>query len=234
MKMDSFLSQLRFYFVAESGNRKVGKIPVTTSPKQTCGDCPLKGECYANNGPLAILWNGITKGIRGYTWNQLVTFVESLPLGQFWRHDQAGDLVRQRNSNRINVTALKQLVDANRGKKGYTYTHAPLNAHNRKAIAYANANGFTVNLSSNNIGQADEYAKLGIGPVVTILPQDAPHIGNRTPEGRVITVCPAQTQENVSCDDCRLCQVVNRKAIVGFLAHGISKNRLSEKVSFAC
>jgi len=64
------------------------------------------------------------------------------------------------------------------------------------------------------------------------LPIDAPDRGNKTPDGIPIVVCPAQTQEEMSCDVCKLCQVRDRKSIVGFKAHGTAKKRLSKKLTF--
>ena len=48
----------------KSRNQKVGKVPVSTSGKQTCPDtCPLKesGACYADGGPLSVFWDKVTK-----------------------------------------------------------------------------------------------------------------------------------------------------------------------------
>lgn len=44
-------------------------------------------------------------------------------------------------------------------------------ATNRAAVAAANAAGFTVNLSGNNVAHADALAALAIAPVVTVLPE---------------------------------------------------------------
>jgi hypothetical protein len=141
-----------------------------------------------------------------------------LPAGTLWRHNQAGDLAG--TGDTIDVAALASLVSANVGKRGFTYTHKPTdNPNNRDAVAYANANGFTVNLSADTLTEADELASLGIGPVVVVVTRDAPE-KLATPQGRRVVVCPAQTRDDVTCQSCQLCARASRDVIVGFRAHG--------------
>src|SRR5438132_793286 len=82
----------------------------------------------------------------------------SLAPGEPWRHNQAGDLIADRNGN-IDSTKLRLLAWANRGKLGITYTHHDVlnNAHNRQVIQEAIADGFTVNLSADTIEEADAF-----------------------------------------------------------------------------
>ena len=225
----------------KSGNVKVGKIPVSTSDEKTCPkECPLNGtDCYARFGPLKMHWAKVSAGKRGLDrWSLFCKAVSRFPAGQKWRHNQAGDLPkdgRRSKVDRIHRSKLKQLTDASAGKRGWTYTHYdPTDAHNRKAIADANSvGGLTINLSADSLPEADSYHALGIAPVVCILPKDAPNRGNRTPAGIPIAVCPAQTTETVSCEQCMLCEKRDRKTIVGFKAHGTASKRLSQRVS-AC
>jgi hypothetical protein len=134
--------------------------------------------------------------------------------------------------NRINSRQLFQLVRASGTSSGWTYTHKPVlgesatATRNREAIRKANTQGgLTINLSGNHPAHADQLAELAIGPVVTVLPHDAPTRGNTTPAGRKIVICPAQTHPGVTCASCGLCAVRSRSVIVGFLAHGASKRK---------
>ncbi len=224
-----------FHLTRVSANAKTGPIPVSTSEKNTCPDaCPLKKSgCYAATGKVNIHWLKVTRGERGMGWGEFVQAIKHLPYGQFWRHNQAGDLPGDNNA--IDAKALGQLVDANKGKRGFTYTHKPTldgqadNAivhTNRKAIANANAKGFTVNLSADNLAEADALAKQNIGPVVTLLPSTQ-KATSYTPEGRKVIVCPAVTREYVTCATCQLCQKVDRSVIVGFPAHGLAFRKVS-------
>jgi hypothetical protein len=96
---------------------------------------------------------------------------------------------------------------------------------NRDAVQKANANGFTINLSGNNPAHADTLADMDIGPVVTVLPMDAPRI-SKTPKGRTILACPAEYSDRIACVNCGLCQKKQRKGvIVGFHPHGTGKKK---------
>jgi hypothetical protein len=148
--------------------------------------------------------------------------IKRLPKGQLWRHNQAGDLLG--NGDSLDIAALAALVKANKGKRGFTYTHKPLNTQQeRDAIRDANKGGFTVNLSANNLAHADTLAELNIAPVAVVLPES--QVSNcTTPQGRKVVVCPATIKDDVSCFTCGLC-ARQRDAIVGFPAHGTSKRK---------
>jgi hypothetical protein len=204
------------HLTLKSRNVKTGPIPVTTSARETCPSaCPLKGNgCYAESGPLALHWRKVTTATTAAT----LAAIAALPKGTLWRHNQAGDLAG--TGDTIDVAALAALVSANNGKRGFTYTHKPTDSpNNRDAIAHANANGFTVNLSADTLTEADELASLGIGPVVVVVTRDAPE-RLATPQGRRVVVCPAQTRDDVTCQSCQLCARATRDVIVGFRAHG--------------
>ncbi|MFK4047352.1 hypothetical protein ACI2KH_20565 [Roseomonas mucosa] len=218
---------MQTHLTLKSGNRKVGPIPVSTTSLASCPDaCPLKaGGCYAKGGPLAIHWRKVTEGAAGDDFETFTAKVASLPDGQLWRHNQAGDLPG--HGDAIDGRQLGQLVAANAGKRGFTYTHKPMTrAANREAVQSANATGFTVNLSANTLAEADTLAGLGIAPVVVVL--DAPEgerVDTATPEGRKVATCPATYRDDVTCASCQLCQRRDRKVIVGFPAHGSAKRK---------
>ena len=206
----------------KSSNAKVGPVPVSTTTAASCPDaCPFKSAgCYADGGPLALHWRAITEGRRGVSWDAFVGQVAALPDGQFWRHNQAGDLPGHGDAIDVNMTMA--LVTANVGKRGFTYTHKPMTEANAAVVRDANAMGFTVNLSANNLAHADTLADIGAGPVVVVL--DAPE-GEchdvTTPAGRRVVTCPATYRDDVTCASCKLCAVRDRKVIVGFPAHGM-------------
>ena len=213
-----------------SRNAKTGPIPVSTTTRETCPNaCPFRkdneGGCYAEGGPLAIFWGKVSKGMAGTDWQSFTKAVARLPRGVMWRHNQGGDLPGDKL--RIDAQALDMLVKANRGKRGFTYTHYDA-AHitaNRDAIASANASGLVINLSANNLSHADALADLNAGPVVTVLPSSVTgNVKLTTPKGRKVVVCPATYRDDVSCATCGLCARI-RDAIVGFPAHGASKRK---------
>lgn len=213
------------HLTLKSRNEKVGPIPVSTTSAKTCpSDCPFKKSgCYADGGPLALFWGKVTREDAGTDWDSFCKSVFDLPENQLWRHNQAGDLPG--NGKEIDHDAMWQLITANAGKRGFTYTHYSMKAGNNAYIVReANKQGFTINLSGNNIGHADKLAALNIGPVVCVVPEDHPE-HSQTPEGRKVVVCPEQTGKAKSCAECKLCQKVDRAVIVAFRAHGVSKKK---------
>jgi len=216
---------MQYHFTAKSQNVKTGPIPTTVTSAATCPDaCPLKAKgCYAQGGPLAIHWRAVTQGKRGGTLQALCDNIAALPEGTLWRHNVAGDLPG--DGDTIHRQDMVALIEANIGRRGFTYTHKPpAHADNATLIHYANNMGFTVNLSANTLAHADTLAALNIGPVVVV--QDAIE-GTRadtvTPEGRKVATCPATYRDDVTCKSCGLCAVRDRKVIVGFPAHGAAK-----------
>ncbi len=212
---------------SHGSNSKLGKgVFVSTSSKETCPDtCALKGNgCYAEAMPMMLHWNAVTRGERGTSWEEFLDKIRSLRRHEFWRHNQAGDLPGL--GDKVDVTKLRQLVEANRGKRGFAYTHKPLKtAKERTSVKEANAKGFTINVSTDNLTQADKAVKASIAPVVTILPSDVQGKTVRTPAGNRVLVCPEYTK-GWTCAQCQLCAVANRSYIIGFPAHGISKKKV--------
>ena len=123
--------------------------------------------------------------------------------------------------------ACEELTKANKGKRGFTYTHYNPSKHGNGVIIKAmNKAGFTVNLSGNNIDEAIELSKLNVGPVVSVA--DSKTKGAFKKGGKQFVQCPATTENNnVSCATCQLCEVKTRKSIVYFPAHGTQKKTVN-------
>ncbi len=123
---------------------------------------------------------------------------------------------------------------ANIGKRGFTYTHYPVEDNsktaetNRKIIQQASEIGFVINLSANDPAHADRLHALDIAPVTTHLPSTTTTTTTTTPEGRKIIVCPATRKDDVSCMTCKLCAKSYRQSIVGFPAHGAGKGKVDQ------
>lgn len=199
-----------------SSNRKTGPIPVSITSRDTCpDDCAMRTGCYGDGGPLALHWNAVTRGIRGTDWGTFCGSISALPEGELWRHNQAGDLPG--DGRTVDPVALGSLVWANRGRRGFTYSHYR-DAASLYWIGHANRQGFTVNLSANDLADADMLAATGAGPIVVVLPSHQTE-NTQTPGGRRVVVCPATQREDVTCKTCQLCQR-QRDVIVGFPAHG--------------
>jgi hypothetical protein len=237
----------KFLITDRTANQITGPIMVTTSPRFTCpkvcafkkfGNGPLAGFCYAEYGALGgFVWTlldrseagrSILNGTRVYDFEELLYSVRSLKPGSLWRHNVAGDLTSN-DQVAVDRVALRAIADANKGRRGFTFTHYDVlaNLSNREAVKEANESGFTINLSGNSVAHADQLADLGIGPVTVVLP--ATTIQNtKTPKGRTVVICPTNTH-GVTCADCGLCARASRSVIIGFPASGGSKHRVKKE-----
>lgn len=214
---------MKIHFIKQSANSKTGPIPVTYSQRETCPEsCPhYRADCYAEDYYTRLSWDKVAA--RGGSLGELCESVAALPAGQLWRFNVAGDLPGAGEA--VDAAALGQIVAANAGRRGFTYTHkkSPDALH---WAGHATRWGFTVNLSADDAGEADLLAEADAGPVVAIVPTDTPE-KSYTPAGRTIIVCPAQSRDGVTCETCGLCAIADRTVIIGFRAHG-SRARVTD------
>ena len=214
---------MKIHFIKQSANSKTGPIPVTYSQRETCPEsCPhYRADYYAEDYYTRLSWDKVAA--RGGSLGQLCESVAALPAGQLWRFNVAGDLPGAGET--VDAAALGQIVAANAGRRGFTYTHkkSPDALH---WAGHATRWGFTVNLSADDAGEADALAEADAGPVVAIVPTDTPE-KSYTPAGRTIIVCPAQSRDGVTCETCGLCAIADRTVIIGFRAHG-SRARVTD------
>ena len=216
---------MKYHFIQSSTNRKTGPIPQTYTSRESCPpSCAhYRSSCYAEDYYTAMNWNKVNQ--RGTDLDGLVKAISRLPKGQLWRMNVAGDLPGE--GEQVDAYALGQIVKANRGRAGFTYTHK----HSADAIKWAGHAtqwGFTVNLSADDVEQADRLAAHGL-PVVVVVPMDTPK-HSKTPEGRAVLVCPAQTTDYMTCALCALCQRADRRQIIGFRAHG-TKAKQADRIA---
>lgn len=210
--------------IKQSSNRKTGAIPTTYASRETCPpSCPhINDDCYAEAFHTRLAWK---RADTGADIEETARFIQAMPPNQIWRMNVAGDLPGLGEA--VDPVALGEIVRANIGRRGFTYTHKKT-PDALKWIKHANAWGFTINLSADDAGEADTLAALDVAPVVCIVPLDTPD-RTTTPQGRPITICPAQTREYMTCAVCQLCQKADRKAVIGFRAHGIKAKTTDAK-----
>lgn len=222
---------MNYHLTLKSGNAKTGPIPVSITSKESCPtSCAFfAAGCYAKSGHLNMHWTKVTTGKNPHVldFDSFISAIAALPAGQVWRHNQAGDLPGINES--IDTAALQSLTRANHGKRGFTYTHKPMTPENAMAVRCANRDGFTVNLSANNLAHADELKALNIAPVVVVVPSDHKPL-TFTPAGHRVVVCPAQQKDHVTCATCKLCSL-QRDVIVAFRAHGQQKKKVEAAIS---
>ena len=219
-------------FTKISSNAKTGPIPTTTSDRATCPTgCPFYNKgCYAKSGPQNIHWRKVSSGERGHEWSAFLSLVRKLQRGQLWRHNVSGDLPHDGNGI-IDGDKVVDLTVANKGRKGYTYTHHQLNDTNLGIIKYANAAGFTVNVSTESVEVADKVMTEHAIPAVAVVPSDRTERFYRTESGRQVITCPATIHKDVTCATCGLCQQSDRQFVIAFPAHGNAKKTVNAIVS---
>lgn len=229
-----FADMNTYHLTPKSANAKTGPIPVSTTSKDSCfsGCAFYDNGCYAEQGKLGMHWRKVSNGTQAnlLSIDALAAAVAKFPAGQLWRHNQAGDLPGM--GDRIDSQSLQTIALANRGRAGFTYTHKPVldeqsphAAANRRAIAAANAAGFAINLSANNLDHADQLCDLNIGPVCVVVAPDQ-SANMQTPAGRKVVICPATQRDDVTCATCKLCSRQSAgRPIVAFPAHGPGKSK---------
>lgn len=207
--------------VLEAANRKTGPMPISMTDQASCPtSCGLRDlVCYAEHGHTAMHWRRVPE--LGVPFSKFCALIAALPEGTRWRHNEAGDLPGVGDD--LDIDALAELVAANRGRHGFTFTHKPLRLPaERHAVRAANEAGFTINLSADTLEEADRLVGLGIGPVAVFLAEPAPAtVRMATKAGHAAIVCLNETK-GLTCADCKLCSK-QRKSIVAFAAHGPAK-----------
>jgi len=225
------ISALRFHLTRVSQNAKVGPLPVSTSSRATCPPtCPfLKNGCYADAGFYTRLhWDAVTRGDRGVPFAEFLDQVRNLPAGQLWRHGVAGDLVH--TAGKISRRYVRALVAANKGRRGFTYTHHdPTKGENAALIRYANRNDFRVNVSTETEAAADRAIAAGM-PAVLAVPSTETRTSWRTPAGNAVLVCPAQRSDTKTCSTCQLCENRGSRVVIAFIAHGTGKRKADQAI----
>ena len=143
---------MKIHFIPKSANRKTGDIPVTYSERDTCPQsCPhYRSDCYAEDYYTAMNWNKVPT--RCASLADTCESIAALPDRQLWRFNVAGDLPGKGET--VDPAALGEIVRANIGKRGFTFTHKKSDDAIKWA-RHANEWGFTVNLSADDAGEAD-------------------------------------------------------------------------------
>ena len=224
-------------------------MPVSLSDMTTCPTtCPYKGHgCYAMGGPLSIHWRRLSRGDyafrqgRNYSalpnahasgsYDEFVEQISQLSDGTIWRHNQAGDLAGK--GDVIDRGMAEKLVKANVGRRGFTYTDKPVIGtgsipgrvirENRAIVEWMNREGFTVNVSCNNLRHLDIHVQSNVeAPLVVVLHSDTDVFQKfiKTRNGERVVICPNFRDPGKTCLLCGLCQVRGKRAAVGFPAHG--------------
>lgn len=230
------MSRFKMLWVSRPENRKTGCVPTAyigdswETAYASCKGCALLDKtCYA--------WNGAM--MKGYS-AVLKTYARDPA-----RYDFYNAIVnRHRKAKMIRIGALGDPARADRvslltavdfarreGLSVVGYTHhwrsEPRTGMLRK----------TLMASCNNLGETSEAIKLGWRPTVLL---QWNHEGNtfKLPSGGKGVVCPAQTKENVTCNDCRMCDPnhpvweAGKIQAIGFVDHSPKARKAAARQEF--
>lgn len=227
---------MNFSLTYPSSNKKTGPIAVSMTARESCAPtCLLAGEgCYADNFQVRIWWDRVTAGTHGFTFEEFLKRLWRLPSYVFYRHNVAGDLPH--NMGEITADAVAALVRAVRHlRASWTYTHHLRTTHNREVIKASNADGFTINCSTESRAEAARLHKEGF-PSVCVVTEDAPRVFEYD-DVRFVQ-CPATLPgSTVQCATCGgnnaapLCAQAQRNCVVTFPVHGARKARAAVSCS---
>jgi hypothetical protein len=223
-------------YVRNSKNVKLSKngkgVDATyASIKATCPkDCALKNEgCYAQSGNTFFTVKRLDDN-AGDKSGIIVAKEEAkaidnsyrgkkVPEGQILRLHVSGDCTTNTAAKTISAAANRWLKRG--GKRVWSYTHAWRNV---KRESWGKIN---VLASMESPVDGIKAIRRGYAPALVVgsFASDKAFIA----KGIRWIPCPAQTKDNVTCQDCKLChdtdKLIERKAGIAFAAHGVQKNK---------
>ena len=217
-----------------SSNRKTGPIATTMSSRNSCApSCPYAngGGCYAESFPLKLHWDRLSRGETGDSWLDLTHRLRDAKLkpGTLLRHNVAGDLPHEKGRIKQEILRHLSATFVGAGTVPFTYTHHRQDADNLATIKEAICYGFTINLSCDSERQASQRYRDGF-PAVCVVPDDDTRTEWTDADGVAFRVCPAQLEDGVTCETCRVCSMAHRSHVVAFRAHGNRKRKVSDRL----
>lgn len=226
-----------------SGNEKTGPIAAThVGTDRTCHSCPMKetDACYYRTGfrtrgldarmneaakkqkaSVVRIARAEARAIDGLLTSGRVT---NRPL----RIHVGGDTPT--NEAAVIVSAAARRYQERINAPAYTYTHS------WRKVDRASWQGVSVLASIEDTRDGLEALERGYAPAVVVPQFDGDRAFVR--DGVRWIPCPAQTRDNVSCADCKLCMnadaLRDRGAGIAFEAHGTGKKKLVTSLRTNC
>jgi len=207
-------------WLARTSNVKTGDVPTAYVGKtrhqalRSCKGCKLlkNKDCYAWYGTPGWALNGIIKSYKRNPsrYSFLNAIANRAPTARMVRMSAIGDPARADRKALFNAWKLaKQLKLA---FVGYTHFHQEQDNSKLKSVLMA---------SCDTVADADVAVSQG-WRATAIVPYDFKGKRFITPAGNHAVICPAQSQENITCNDCLLCDASKntRFSVVAFKDHG--------------
>ena len=227
-------TETEMMWTARSKNIKTGDIPqgyvgqTIDKAKASCEGCPLlDDDCYHWKGSSQLGHISMTKGYakrRPEAYSLEAVLPSAARSAKYARGAVGGD---------PHVFSVETVKGWFKSLKGAGFKGLLLFTHFAKTKG-AHLKGLA--MASCNLDEADELVELG-WRTAAILPfkapklsatkkskfKDIPEYDGRpitTKAGRKVVVCPAQTHDKITCNDCGLCDASKEAAdVIGFLQH---------------
>ena len=238
-----------------SGNEKTGKIAAThVGTDRTCQDCALKdpdpvtgkSPCYYRSGfrtaPLDARMNTAAKAQKASVVRIAkaeARLIDRLLTGK--KRDGSNRVTNRplrlhvggdtpTNEAAVIVAAAARRYSERVQAPSYTYTHS------WRTVRRSAWKGVSVLASIESTLDGLKALKRGYAPAVVVERFDGPKAFER--DGVRWIPCPAQTKDDISCDDCRLCMnadaLRDRNSGIAFSAHGTGAKAARAVVASAC
>lgn len=208
---------MNLLFTAQSKNSKTGNVPtawVGESKEEawgSCEGCSLRGNgCYAWNGRVQFGFLNIVRSNRNGADKSIEFALENRHKdAKMFRLTGIGDIGRCGDD--IAASILSKIDDAGLEPVGYTH-------HWREDAVADTWKGV---LMASCETEADADLAVSQGWRATMIVNENVSKSFYTKAGNKVVICPAQTKEGVTCNDCRLCNGEKKAApIVAFQVHG--------------
>jgi len=213
----------KLLWVRYPGNRKTDCVPTAyvgdsfANTRKSCEGCALLGDgCYAwaatSRGFGAVL-KGYKADPKRYSWKQAIDGRRKR--AKMIRYGALGDPAR---ADRREVLESSDYA-REQGLSVIGYTH-----HWREEPVTGSLRNLFM-ASCNSVAESEEALQRGWTPAM-IIPWNFEGKTFEMPGGKKGLVCPAQTRDTVTCNDCRMCDVshpvwsAGKIAGIGFKDHG--------------
>lgn len=216
--MHKAMENTKVLYVPCSKDAKTGLVSGVYSSENTCPtSCPFKGNgCYAENFHCHLAWRRAKADI-----SSMPQKARNEGLLDLLRVNIAGDMAIP-GTSKLNLLLVNWYIEQFAGKTTlWGYTHCKPTEYNKAVVRYANENGFALSMSCESMVGALKLHEQGI-PVVLAT--------DKVKESdSMFHVCKGG-KDGVTCRNCRLCTMPQRKKIVVFNLHGARKKAAQKAV----
>ncbi len=228
-------------FVEDSKNEKTGPCAATYVTINACPNtCQLKNNgCYASLGNVGIHVSRLDKNAEANNSTPMDAALQeanliknsfkgkSIPYGKHLRLHVSGDTTTKEGAK-----VLSEAIDGYKKRGGglvWSYTHA-----HRTVPRSAWTKNISILGSVDSIEEVKKVRRKGYAPAIVVTHFDSHKAFSIKGCKTKFIPCPAQTKENVTCVDCKLCMraddLYERNYGIAFAAHSIFKNKIVKRL----